>query len=58
VAGSGYVKAEGQAGQTLAGNGEAGGRPLVAARRAEASALRKSTTKWRTLIEAHRGPLA
>ncbi|MBC8450528.1 MAG: DUF1156 domain-containing protein [Chloroflexi bacterium] len=45
------------AGQTLAGNGNNGGRSLVAARGAEASALRKLTTNWRTLIEAHRGPM-
>jgi putative DNA methylase len=45
------------AGQTLAGNGNGGGRALVAARGAEASALRKLTTNWRTLIEAHRGPM-
>jgi len=45
------------AGQTLAGNGNDGGRALVAARGAEASALRKLTTNWRTLIESHRGPM-
>jgi putative DNA methylase len=45
------------AGQTLAGNGSEGGRALVAAQGAEASALRKLTTNWRTLIEAHRGPM-
>ena len=45
------------AGQTLAGNENGGGRSLVAARGAEASALRKLTTNWRTLIEAHRGPM-
>jgi putative DNA methylase len=45
------------AGQTLAGNGNGGGRPLVVAQGAEASALRKLTTNWRTLIEAHRGPM-
>jgi putative DNA methylase len=45
------------AGQTLAGNSNGGGRSLVAARGAEASALRKLTTNWRTLIEAHRGPM-
>ena len=44
-------------GQTLAGNGNGGGRPLVAARGAEAAVLRKLTTNWRTLIEAHRGTL-
>ena len=45
------------AGQTLAGNENGGGGSLVAARGAEASALRKLTTNWRTLIEAHRGPM-
>jgi putative DNA methylase len=45
------------AGQTLTGNSNGGGRSLVAARGAEASALRKLTTNWRTLIEAHRGPM-
>jgi len=45
------------AGQTLAGNGNGGGRPLVVAQGAEAAALRKLTTNWRTLIEAHRGPM-
>jgi putative DNA methylase len=45
------------AGQTLAGNGSDGGRALVAAQGAEASALRKLTTNWRTLVEAHRGPM-
>ncbi len=45
------------AGQTLAGNENGGGRSLVAARGAEASALRKLTTNWRTLIEIHRGPM-
>ncbi|MFB0536077.1 MAG: DUF1156 domain-containing protein [Anaerolineae bacterium] len=45
------------AGQALAGNSNGGGRSLVAARGAEASALRKLTTNWRTLIEAHRGPM-
>ena len=45
------------AGQTLAGNGSAGGRSLVAARGAEASALRKLTANWRTLIEAQRGTM-
>jgi putative DNA methylase len=39
------------AGQALAGNGEAGGRALVAARGAEAAALRKLTTNWRSLVE-------
>ena len=45
------------AGQTLAGNGNGGGRALVVAQGAEAAALRKLTTNWRTLIEAHRGPM-
>ena len=45
------------AGQTLAGNENGGRRSLVAARGAEASALRKLTTNWRTLIEVHRGPM-
>ena len=45
------------AGQTLAGNGGNGGRALVAARGAEAAALRKLTTNWRTLIEEKRGTL-
>lgn len=39
------------AGQTLAGNGAAAGRVLVAARGAEAAALRKLTTNWRNLVE-------
>ncbi len=52
------VVAQTLAGQTLAGNGGGGGRSLVAARGAEAAALRKLTTNWRSLIEAHRGPLA
>jgi len=34
-----------------------GGKSLIAARGAEAAALRKLTTNWRTLIEAHRGAL-
>jgi putative DNA methylase len=51
------VVAQTLAGQTLAGNGSAGGRSLVVARGAEAAALRKLTTNWRTLIEAHRGPM-
>jgi hypothetical protein len=34
-----------------------GGRPLIAARGAEAAALRVLTANWRTLIEAHRGAL-
>jgi putative DNA methylase len=52
------IVAQTLAGQTLAGNGGGGGRSLVAARGAEAAALRKLTTNWRSLIEAHRGPLA
>lgn len=52
------IVAQTLAGQTLAGNGSGGGKSLIAARGAEASALRKLTTNWRTLIEAHRGPLA
>jgi putative DNA methylase len=51
------IVAQTLAGQTLAGNGNGGGKPLVAARGAEAAALRKLTTNWRTLIEAHRGPM-
>ncbi len=39
------------AGQALSGNGEGGGRALVAARGAEAAALRKLTTNWRSLVE-------
>ena len=42
-------------GHSLEGNGSGGGRSLVAARGAEASALYKLTTNWRTLIKAHRG---
>jgi hypothetical protein len=30
---------------------------LAAAQGPEASALRKLTTNWRTLIEGHRGPM-
>jgi putative DNA methylase len=45
------------AGQTLAGNGNGAARSLVVARGAEASALRKLTTNWRMLVEAHRGPM-
>ncbi|MGA2489305.1 MAG: DUF1156 domain-containing protein [Anaerolineales bacterium] len=44
-------------GHTLEGNGSGGGRSLVAARGAEAAALRKLTTNWRILIESHRGTL-
>jgi putative DNA methylase len=51
------IVAQTLAGQTLAGNGDGGGKSLVAARGAEAAALRKLTTNWRTLIEAHRGPM-
>jgi len=46
------VVAQTLAGQALAGNGSGGGRSLVAARGAEAAALRKLTTNWRSLIEA------
>jgi putative DNA methylase len=51
------VVAQTLAGQTLAGNGNGGGKSLVAARGAEAAALRKLTTNWRALIEQHRGGL-
>jgi putative DNA methylase len=51
------VVAQTLAGQTLAGNGSGGARSLAVARGAEAAALRKLTTNWRTLIEAHRGPM-
>jgi putative DNA methylase len=43
------------AGQILSGSG--GGRSLIAARGAEASALKKLTANWRTLIEEHRGTM-
>ena len=43
------------AGQTLSGNGNGGGHSLVAAKGAEAAALRKLRTNWRTLIESSRG---
>jgi hypothetical protein len=44
------------AGQTSGTNsGGNGGKALVAATGAEAAALRKLTTNWRTLIDAHRG---
>jgi putative DNA methylase len=61
------VVAQTLAGHTLAGNGNDRGRSpgvgrsaqaLTVGRGAEAAALRKLTTNWRTLIEAHRGPLA
>jgi putative DNA methylase len=51
------IVAQTLAGQTLSGNGEGGGRSLIAARGAEAAALRKLTTNWRALIESHRGVL-
>ncbi len=51
------VVAQTLSGHALAGNGSGGGKSLVAARGAEASALRVLTTNWRTLIEAHRGTL-
>lgn len=51
------IVAQTLAGQTLAGNVDGGGKSLIAARGAEAAALRKLTTNWRTLIEAHRGPM-
>ncbi|MCP4544615.1 MAG: DUF1156 domain-containing protein, partial [Chloroflexi bacterium] len=51
------IVAQTLAGQTLAGNGDGGGKSLIAARGAEAAALRKLTTNWRTLVEAHRGTL-
>jgi hypothetical protein len=51
------VVAQALAGHALAGNGEGGGKALVAARGAEAAALRKLTTNWRTLIETRRGEL-
>jgi putative DNA methylase len=51
------VVAQTLAGQALAGNGSEGGRSLVVARGAEAAALRKLTTNWRSLIEARRGGL-
>ncbi len=49
--------AETLAGAKLAGNGKGGGRSLIAARGEEASALRKLTTNWRTVIEANAKPL-
>jgi putative DNA methylase len=51
------VVAETLAGAKLAGNGKAGGRSLVAARGAEAEALKKLTTNWRMVIEANVKPL-
>jgi putative DNA methylase len=45
------VIAQTLAGQTLAGNGDGGGRSLVASKGAEAAALRKLTTNWRNLIQ-------
>ena len=51
------VVAQTLAGQSLAGNGGGGGKALVAARGAEASALKKLTANWRTLVEEHRGKL-
>jgi putative DNA methylase len=47
------VVAQTLAGQTLSGAAD-GGRGLVAARGAEAAALRKLTTNWRSLIETER----
>jgi putative DNA methylase len=51
------VVAETLAGAKLAGNGKAGGRSLVAARGAEAEALKKLTTNWRMVIEANVRPM-
>jgi putative DNA methylase len=51
------IVAQTLAGQTLAGNGSGGGKSLVAATGAEAAALRKLTTNWRTLIEERRSGL-
>jgi putative DNA methylase len=52
------VVAQTLAGQTLSGNGGgAGARSLTASKGAEAAALRKLTTNWRSLIESHRGAL-
>ena len=51
------IVAQTLAGQTLTGNGGGGGQSLVAARGAEAAALRKLTNNWRSLIEAHRGAM-
>jgi putative DNA methylase len=51
------VVAETLAGAKLAGNGKGGGRSLIAATGAEASALKTLTTNWRTVIEANVKPL-
>ncbi len=51
------VVAQTLAGQALAGNGFGGAKSLVVARGAEAAALRKLTTDWRTVIESKRGEL-
>ena len=51
------VVAETLAGAKLAGNGSGGGRTLIVASGEEASALRKLTTNWRTVIEANAKPL-
>lgn len=51
------VVAQTLAGQALTGNDSGGGRSLVASKGAEAAALRKLTTNWRSLIESHRGTL-
>jgi putative DNA methylase len=45
------------AGSALAGNGSGGGRSLIAARGAEASALRKLTTNWKTIIGTRSGAM-
>ncbi|MGH2521291.1 MAG: DUF1156 domain-containing protein, partial [Anaerolineales bacterium] len=52
-----HLVAQTLAGSALSGNGNGGGKSLVAARGAEAAALRKLTTNWRTLVEAGRGGL-
>jgi putative DNA methylase len=54
-----HLAAQTLAGSALAGNGSGGARreSLVAARGAEAAALRKLTTNWRTVVEAGRGGL-
>jgi putative DNA methylase len=54
------VVAQTLAGQALAGNGSGGGTAtgrFVVARGAEAAALRKLTTNWRTVIESKQGEL-